>query len=43
LIADVTYYYGWGPNAGWSLTWSKLLWWNDQAKRINKLKEGSDG
>ncbi|UJD91720.1 GpE family phage tail protein [Rahnella aquatilis] len=38
-MADVTYYYGWGPDEGWRLTWSKLNWWRDQALRINKLKE----
>ncbi|TPG62552.1 GpE family phage tail protein [Ewingella americana] len=38
-MADVTYYYGWGPRDGWAMTWSELNWWLVQATRLNKLKE----
>ncbi|OWF85507.1 hypothetical protein B4914_17095 [Yersinia entomophaga] len=37
-LADVTYYYGWGPADAWSLTYNRLLWWCEQAQRINKIR-----
>ncbi|EKN5029966.1 hypothetical protein DVQ33_05650 [Yersinia enterocolitica] len=43
IIADVTYYYSWGPGDAWSLTYSNLIWWCQQAERINNIKAGKNG
>ncbi|CAI1756687.1 Uncharacterised protein [Serratia proteamaculans] len=40
LAAEVTKYYGWGPRDAWSLTRTRLDFWADQARRINKAKAG---
>jgi hypothetical protein len=35
VVADVTYYYRWGPREAASLTWTELAWWLEQARRIS--------
>ncbi|MBT0344128.1 GpE family phage tail protein [Morganella morganii subsp. morganii] len=35
LSADVTYFYHWGPQDARYLTMRELLWWAEQANRIN--------
>ncbi len=42
-MADVTYYYGWGPHDVDSLTWSVLCWWQQQALRINRVRAANNG
>lgn len=39
-MADVTYFYRWGPREAQSLTWRELDFWLTQAERINKAQGG---
>jgi hypothetical protein len=34
LIADLTRFWGWGPRDAWDLTGTEMLWWAEQANRI---------
>jgi hypothetical protein len=34
VIADLTYYFHWSPDAAWNLTFTELRWWNGQMHRI---------
>lgn len=36
LVANLTKYYGWGPRDAWSLTWTEMQWWANQAIRMSK-------
>ena len=36
LIAQLTKFYGWAPQAGWGLTGAQLLWWCGQANAMTK-------
>ncbi|WP_150587270.1 GpE family phage tail protein [Pandoraea communis] len=38
-MADVTYFFRWGPLDAERLSLSKLAWWRDQAKRIRYTME----
>uniref|UniRef100_A0A9X8YNL9 Uncharacterized protein n=1 Tax=Serratia marcescens TaxID=615 RepID=A0A9X8YNL9_SERMA len=40
VIADLTFFYRWGPAEAGSLSWPQLLWWHKQAVRINKIRNG---
>ncbi|MDE3022262.1 MAG: hypothetical protein KGI54_10415 [Pseudomonadota bacterium] len=32
-------FYGWCPKDIWALTWTEIMWWNDQAERMIKHGE----
>lgn len=38
VVAEVTWFYHWGPREAGALTWSELKWWHAQAQRILQLQ-----
>ncbi|WP_233863480.1 GpE family phage tail protein [Paraburkholderia adhaesiva] len=34
VIADVTWFFHWGPRDAGALTWTELAQWHEQARRI---------
>lgn len=39
LIAQLTKFYAWPPDAPFKLTMTELLWWNEQAHKITAARE----
>ena len=40
MIAEVTWFYRWGPRDVAALTWTEVTWWNAQALRIKGVGDG---
>lgn len=36
LVAQLTWFFHWGPRDAFDLTWRELLWWNDRANDVMK-------
>ncbi|PTA91314.1 hypothetical protein CWM66_08720 [Kosakonia sp. H7A] len=36
--ADITAYFGWSDERAWGMTLDRLMWWVNQAKRINQIR-----
>jgi hypothetical protein len=43
LIADLTRWWGWPPDAAWNMTGSRLMWWLEQQHRIAEREESARG
>jgi hypothetical protein len=43
VAAELTRFYHWGPDDIWSLTWSQMQWWNEQAARMLKQEKAAHG
>ncbi|EGG3071018.1 GpE family phage tail protein [Salmonella enterica] len=42
LAADITWFYRWEPSVTGNMTLRRLLWWQEQAVRINRIRRGGD-